>query len=142
VANDHERIFELHGSIGPLLAPDALRELDRDLARWFMGQIQKRLRNGVMSTDLAVLAGRVADAFGATPEGASLRAALPTLRRSAGLCARCGQPYTGIADACPSCIATTSFPSYAPPPTSPHVDAEPVQPSSPSTVEGIEFEPE
>ena len=67
-----------------------------------MALIQKRMRQGAMTTDIALLATRVAAAFDATPEGASLRAALPTLRRSVGLCARCGQPYTGIADACPT----------------------------------------
>ncbi|MFO0950400.1 MAG: hypothetical protein U0835_04475 [Isosphaeraceae bacterium] len=55
--------------------------------------IQKRLRTGTVRPDVAVLAGRVADSLDDTPEGASLRASLPTLRRAAGLCARCAQPY-------------------------------------------------
>jgi predicted amidophosphoribosyltransferase len=84
----------------------------------------------------------VADAFDSTPEGASLRAALPTLRRSVGLCARCGRPYNGIADACPACLATTSFPSYVPPATFPHDNGETIQPSGSSTTEEIEWEPE
>ncbi len=67
-----------------------------------------------MQTDLAVLAGRIADAFSHTVAGASLRASLPTLRRSAGLCSRCGQPYTGLANACPACLAQTQ-PSARPP---------------------------
>jgi hypothetical protein len=105
-ANDPERIFETRDTLIPLLAPGPRRELDRDLARWFMRLVQKRLRNGKISIDVAVLATRVAEAVDATPEGASLHAALPTLRRSVGLCARCGQPYTGIADACPACLAS------------------------------------
>jgi predicted amidophosphoribosyltransferase len=55
--------------------------------------------------DVAELAARAAESFGDTPEGASLRASLPTLRRSAGLCPRCAQPYAGIDEACPQCLA-------------------------------------
>src|SRR5437763_175633 len=81
--------------VAPLLVADELRSLDRELARWCMGMIQKRLRTGTMGVDVATLAARVAESLDATTEGASLRAALPTLRRSAGLCARCARPYNG-----------------------------------------------
>ena len=50
------------------------------------------------------LAARFAENFAATVEGASVRASLPTLRRSVGLCPRCAQPYIGVADACPNCL--------------------------------------
>ena len=50
------------------------------------------------------LAARFAESFAATVEGASVRASLPTLRRSVGLCPRCAQPYIGVADACPNCL--------------------------------------
>jgi hypothetical protein len=49
-----------------------------------------------------------------TVEGASLRASLPTLRRSAGLCPRCAQPYTGLANACPQCLAAPGPPPQTP----------------------------
>ena len=114
-ANDLERVLELREPLTILLEPEALATLNRSLAKWFMTLIQKRMRQGAMTKELAMLATRVAGAFDATPEGASLHAALPTLRRSVGLCARCGQPYTGIADACPACLATSSFPAYVPP---------------------------
>ena len=78
-----------------------------------MALIQKRLRAGTIRIDVVELAAKVAERFDHTSEGASLRAALPTLRRSAGLCARCGKPYTGIADACPVCLTTQSFPAFA-----------------------------
>jgi hypothetical protein len=78
-----------------------------------MGLIQKRMWTGTVRADVAELAAKIADHFGHTREGASLRASLPTLRRSAGLCARCGRPYTGIDDACPACLAG---PGPAPPP--------------------------
>jgi hypothetical protein len=103
--NDPDRVIELHDTLKPLLSGDALRTFDRDLAKWFLALIHRRLRAGTVRADVAVLAARVAGSFDDTPEGASLRASLPTLRRAAGLCARCAQPYTGIADACPVCLA-------------------------------------
>lgn len=110
--NDPQRALELRDAMVPLLEAGALRSLDQELVRWLMGLIQKRLRAGTMRVDVAELAALVAERFDYTVEGASLRASLPTLRRSAGLCARCGQPYTGIADACPTCLSTASFPAF------------------------------
>lgn len=112
--NDPERVIELRESLRPLIADDALHALDRDLAKWFMQLIHRRLRAGTARADVVALATRVADNLGETLEGASLRASLPTLRRAAGLCSRCGQPYNGIAEACPRCLgvstpAATSF---------------------------------
>ena len=103
--NDPERVLDLHREMIPLLEAEARATLEADLSQWFLKLIHKRLRTGKIQTDVAVLAGRIADAFSHTVEGASLRASLPTLRRSAGLCPRCSQPYTGIADACPTCLA-------------------------------------
>jgi hypothetical protein len=110
--NDPARVLELREALLILIEHEGRLAFDQELVRWFMGLIQKRLRAGKIRTDVAELAARVAETFDHTAEGASLRAALPTLRRSAGLCARCGQPYTGIADACPKCLATASFPAY------------------------------
>ena len=103
--------IELHDEVKPLIESEALRALDVDLAKWFMMLIHRRLRSGTVKADVALLAGRVAASFDGTPEGASLRASLPTLRRAAGLCARCAQPYTGIADACPACLTGASPPN-------------------------------
>ena len=103
--NDPDRVIELRESLTPILKGDPLRDIDRDLARWFMLVIQKRLRSGTVGVDVAALAARIAGVLDETAEGASLRASLPTLRRAASLCPRCAQPYTGIADACPSCVA-------------------------------------
>lgn len=118
--NDPERVVELRDELRQLLPVDALRALDRDLARWFLLLISRRLRAGTVRADVAALAARVAESLNDTPEGASLRASLPTLRRAAGLCARCGQPYVGVADACPACL---SIPRPAPgPPPAPPID--------------------
>jgi hypothetical protein len=109
---DPDRVLELHDALRPLLVEQDLRTLDQELTRWLMALIQKRLRAGTIRVDVVELAAKVAERFDHTSEGASLRAALPTLRRSAGLCARCGKPYTGIADACPACLTTQSFPAF------------------------------
>jgi len=103
--SDPDRVLELHQTLIPLLDAETRGALEADLSQWFLRLIHNRLRSGKIQTDVAVLAGRIAEAFSHTVEGASLRASLPTLRRSAGLCSRCGQPYTGLASACPACLA-------------------------------------
>jgi hypothetical protein len=142
-ANDPQRVLEIRETLAAVLKPEELAPLDRPLGRWFMDLIQKRLRQGAISPDVVVLATQVAAALDTTPEGASLRAALPTLRRSVGLCARCGNPYTGIADACPACstagVLTVPVRSSSPPqnggPTPPQADGA-------DTTETIAPEPE
>lgn len=128
--NDADGAIGFRNELAALLAPDDLAGIDGPLVRWLMGSIQRRLRSGTMGPDVAGLAGKIADAFGSTPEGASMRAALPTLRRSAGLCPRCAQPYRGVDDACPKCLAAT-----VPPPAfvpaegpEPEIELEPVPP--------------
>jgi hypothetical protein len=72
---------------------------------------------------VVVLAAQVSEIFGATPDGASVRAALPTLRRSVGLCPRCAQPYVGSAAACPRCLSRGSH--VEPPPAPPESTSSP-----------------
>jgi hypothetical protein len=103
-AHDPQRVLEIRETLVAVLEPEHRDPLDRSLARWFMALIQKRLRQGAISPEVVVLATQVAAALDTTPEGASLRAALPTLRRSVGLCPRCGKHYAGLADACPACV--------------------------------------
>ncbi len=116
--SDPDRVLELHQSLTHLLDAETRGSLDSDLSQWFLRLIHNRLRSGKIQADLVVLAGRIAEAFSHTVEGASLRASLPTLRRSAGLCSRCGQPYSGIANACPACLALAQPPAspQGPPP--------------------------
>lgn len=110
-ADDAETAIDLRDALTEHLKGQALGDLDHDLVRWLFGLIQARARAGGVDTALAALAERAADSFGDTTEGASLRAALPKLRRSAGLCPRCGRPHRGKADACPHCLAASSAPS-------------------------------
>jgi hypothetical protein len=106
--NDPERVFEIYHAIIPSLEIEARVPLERELAKWFLTLIHRRLRTGTIQTDVVHLASRFSEVFATTVEGASVRAALPTLRRSVGLCPRCSQPYAGTAEACPKCLTATS----------------------------------
>ena len=103
-ANDPERILELRDEVVGLLDEGPRADLDRQVIGWLMALVQRRLRVAPMPPDVPWLAAAIAERFAETAEGASLRKALPTLRRSAGLCPRCARPYRGIADACPDCL--------------------------------------
>jgi hypothetical protein len=103
--NDPERVLEIYRQVGPAFEAQSRGVLERELGKWFLSLIHRRLRSGKVQPDVVLLAGRFAEVFAATPEGASVRASLPTLRRSVGLCPRCAQAYTGVADACPKCLA-------------------------------------
>ena len=113
-ANDAAGALAARDELAEVLGIDDLKAVDRPLVAWLMKLIQRRLRSIPVGSDLAALATEVATRFAATPEGASLRAALPTLRRSAGLCPRCSEPYLGVDDACPKCLAEAG---QAPSPT-------------------------
>ncbi len=113
-ANDPDGAMASRDELARLIEGEPLKEVDRDLVKWLMGSIQRRLRGGTIRADVVELAARVADRFGATTEGASLHAALPTLRRSAGLCPKCAEPYAGLADACPKCLVAPDGPGPAP----------------------------
>lgn len=105
--NDPARVLELYRGLEPSLELDRHGELERELSRWFLDLIHRRLRGGRIQPDVVELATVVAETFAATVEGASLRASLPTLRRSVGLCPRCARPYAGLAAACPQCLSGT-----------------------------------
>lgn len=106
--NDPETVIALHDNLAPLLQGEARRELSQEIVRWLILLIQRRMRSGTVQADVVDLATKVADRFSSTTEGASVRASLPTLRRSAGLCSRCGVPYAGLEDACPRCLSTVA----------------------------------
>jgi hypothetical protein len=84
-----------------------LRDLDLRLARWLAGWVRGRVRRGEIDADVADLASRGAERFGDTAEGRTLLAAVPDLRRRAGLCPGCARPYRGRADACPACLSAS-----------------------------------
>jgi hypothetical protein len=122
--NDPERVLEIHATLATTLPSEGLTEHESRIVKWSLALIMKRLRTGTARPDVAALAAKVAERFPKTVEGASLRASLPTLRRSAGLCARCAKPYRGIADACPECLAG--------PPLADHPPGDDLDPPSPT----------
>lgn len=104
--NDPARVLELYRGLGPGLELGRRDDVERELSRWFLEVIHRRLRGGRIQPDVVELATMVAETFARTVEGASLHASLPTLRRSVGLCPRCASPYAGMAAACPKCLGT------------------------------------
>jgi hypothetical protein len=103
--DDADQVIECRNALTEHLRGEALRELDQQVARWLVNRVQARARAGTPAGGVAAaaLAARVLESFGDAPEVVSLRAALPSLRRSAGLCPRCGRPNTGDAALCPRC---------------------------------------
>jgi hypothetical protein len=106
-ANDVDGALTLRNELAPLLDFTDREVVDREILSWLMSVLMRRMRTGTVRADVALLAARVAEAFPHRPEGASIRASLPTLRRSAGLCAVCAEPYNGEEDACPKCLVKT-----------------------------------
>jgi hypothetical protein len=131
-ANDPEGAINSRDELGQILHGEAILEIDRPLVKWLMVLIQKRLRTGTVRPDVVALAGRISESFGGTTEGASLRASLPTLRRAAGLCPKCSEPYKGVSDACPKCLAA----STAPLPSSTPIEPEEAEEPEPEVSEG------
>lgn len=103
-AGDPTGVLDLREEAPEGLEEELLKALDADLAKWLLMLVHQRLRSGPLQLDLVTLVARGSDALAHTKEGASLRAALPTLRRGAGLCPRCAKPYTGVWEACAECM--------------------------------------
>ena len=142
-AHDPNRVLDLRQALRPLLPGESLRALDQELVPWFMALIQQRLRVIPIQAEVVLLAGRAAEQFDDTREGASLRAALPTLRRSVGLCPRCGAPYLGIDNACPQCLGTPPAPRDGPadPPVAPRLEPPAIIPVDPGDDDGLSARP-
>jgi len=108
-ADDPDRVIDCRDALTEHLRGEALHELDHQVVRWLVSRVQARSRAGTPAgaTAAAALAARVVESFGDTAEGASLRAALPSLRRNAGLCPRCARPNPGGAALCPRCAGSS-----------------------------------
>jgi hypothetical protein len=106
-ADDPAGVIDCRDALTEHLRGEALHDLDGELVRWLVGRVQARSRSRTAAGALeaATLAARVAESFGDTPEAASLRAALPGLRRAAGLCPRCGRSRSPQGEPCPRCTA-------------------------------------
>ena len=73
-----------------------------------MDEIFRRMHSGSVRPDVAQLAQALVETFPDSKEGLTLAQVMHVLRRSAGLCPRCAQPYTGIANACHNCLRGTA----------------------------------
>ncbi len=123
-SGDHLRVVDLRDELTQHLRGPELEDLDGRLVRGLVDAIRKRVQAGTIRADLADLAARVVDSFADTPEGATLRASIPNIRRSAGLCPRCGRPHRGQTDLCPRCRAAGPGATASPVPPSGIPDPE------------------
>ncbi|MGE3819270.1 MAG: hypothetical protein AB7I30_07525 [Isosphaeraceae bacterium] len=105
--DDVGRAIDYRDALTQFLQGQELHDLDRRTARWVVESIRRRSKAGDVSVELTTEAERAAESFGDTKEGASLLAALPDLRRLAGLCPSCGAPKPGQAVACPRCLGAS-----------------------------------
>ncbi len=104
-AADGEAMLNARDRLSAYLDGTQLHQVDRRVAHWMATLLRAALVQG-RAKEVIGLAERVADAFGSTtPEGAQVRSSLPTLRRSAGLCPDCSQPYDVSLVRCPACEA-------------------------------------
>ena len=93
---------------------EALHALDQDLALWVARRVERRARDKTADWEVAGWVARALDSLGDMPETASLRAALPVIRRRAGLCTVCGQAVAGGAAVCGRCREDQPSPRTSP----------------------------
>ena len=79
--------------------------LERDLGKWFLSLIHRRLRSGKVQVDVVLLAGRFAEVFATTPRRERARRLCPPLRRSVGLCPRVLRRIQASPTPVPRCLA-------------------------------------
>lgn len=94
---------------------EALHALDQDLAVWITRLVERRVRDQTADWEVAAWVGRAIDSLGDMPETASLRSALPVIRRRAGLCTVCGQAVAGGRAVCGRCREHQPKPKSPPP---------------------------
>ncbi|WP_165251148.1 hypothetical protein [Paludisphaera soli] len=111
---DVDRALELRDELTRHLRGEALRSLDRDLAGWVKSLVERRVREQDVDWELARWVARALDSLGDEPEAAPLRAALPELRRRAGLCRLCGRAVAGGRDVCGRCATAGEAPPNPP----------------------------
>lgn len=102
------RVFDLRDALTQHLRGESLHALDCELATWLLTLVQERVQAGTVDSEVAGWVSRALDSLGEMPEAAPLRMALPALRRSAGLCQRCGRRVRGPAPLCGDCQAKSA----------------------------------
>jgi hypothetical protein len=106
------RVIDLRDALTQHLRGEPLHDLDREIALWLLKLVERRVKAGTVDAELAGWVARSLDSLGDMPEVEPLRAALPALRRRAGLCLKCGRPVRPEEVTCRDCrsagIGTTS----------------------------------
>jgi hypothetical protein len=97
------RAFEIRDAFTRYLRGDALHALDCELALWLLNLVERRVQSATVDAEVAGWVARALDSLGDMPEAAPLRVALPALRRSAGLCQKCGRRVGGQEPLCTDC---------------------------------------
>jgi hypothetical protein len=102
-ASNAEQVLDLRDRLCEYLEGQDQTDLDRQVGRWAVLFLREALAGG-RAADVIDIAERVAETFGdSSSEGAHLRTALPMLRRGAGRCPECGQPYDVTLVRCAAC---------------------------------------
>lgn len=105
---DCEGLLNARDRLSAYLEGTELYQVDRRVAHWAARFLRDALAAG-RAKEVIHLAERVTDALGdSTQEGNQIRASLPALRRSAGLCPDCGAPYDASRSHCTSCESKRS----------------------------------
>lgn len=105
---DVDRALDLRDELTRHLRGDALRRLDRELARWTRGLIDAKLKASEVDWEVARWAARAVDSLGDEPDAIAIRSALPEIRRRAGLCRVCGRAVAGGKDVCGRCASLSA----------------------------------
>ncbi len=100
------RVFELRDQITQHVRGEALHAIDVQLAIWMLKLVEQRVQADRVNSELAGWVAPRLNSFGSMPEADPLRAALPSIRRRAGLCQRCGKPVAGGEPVCLECQAS------------------------------------
>lgn len=105
---DVDRALELRDELTQHLRGEALQTLDADLAGWIKGLVEARAKAKDVDWEVARWVAHAVDSLGDESEAAPLRAALPEIRRRAGLCRLCGRAVAGGRDVCGRCADETA----------------------------------
>lgn len=115
-------VLDLRDRLSKLLDETVAADLDRQVARWCTVHLRESLADGRASDTIETVE-RVVRTFGDTINDViQLRAALPMLRRGAGRCPDCGEPYDVRLARCVECAAKR--PPVKLVPTSPNKPAD------------------
>ncbi|MDR3619491.1 MAG: hypothetical protein P4L85_09085 [Paludisphaera borealis] len=118
-AGDVGRALDLRDALTEHLRGEPLHALDQELALWVAKRVERRVREQSADWEVAGWVARALDSLGDMPETESLRAALPVIRRRAGLCTVCGQAVAGGQPVCGRCRDDGTKPTPSPPSPAP-----------------------